>query len=202
YVLLANGNIRYLLELVGRSIQLNRKHGLVDVPISEEIQTRAAVSVAKKNLSELEGLSVNGAQLTKLLLGLGKVFEALASHPQGHAPEYTQFHFMDNEVLSSDVRELLESAVMHLALVRTESSKRMEFETRTSDYAVHPIFSPFFEYSYRRKRKIVLKGAQISGLIAEPKKFIQEIISKHGVEQSDEHPQQMQLFEAFFNDVG
>jgi len=202
YVLLANGNIRYLLELVGRSIQLNRKHGKAPFPIDPVIQTRAAVSVAKKNILELEGLSVNGAQLTKLLLGLGRVFEIFASHPAGHAPEYTQFHFSDDEVLSDEVSRLLGAAVMHLALVRTESSKRMEFETRSSDYAVHPIFSPFFEFSYRRKRKILLKGEHISGLISEPKKFIEMIVSKHGVEQGEEHPQQMQLFEAFYNNDG
>lgn len=199
YVLLANGNIRYLLELVGRAIQLNRRHGAAPFPINADIQTRAAVSVAKKNLSELEGLSVNGAKLTKLLLGLGRVFEIFASNPAGHSPEYTQFHFSDNEVLSEDVHRLLEAAVMHLALVRTESSKRMEFETRSSDYAVHPIFSPFFEFSYRRKRKILLKGEHISGLIKDPKKIIENIISKHGVEPSEEHPKQMQLFEAFYN---
>lgn len=202
YVLLANGNIRYLLELVGRSIQLNRRHEAAPFPIEQGIQTRAAVSVAKKNLSELEGLSVNGAQLTKLLLGLGKVFEVFASKPEGHAPEYTQFYFSDNEVLSKDVRGLLDSAVMHLALVRTESSKRMEFETRSSDYAVHPIFSPFFQFSYRRKRKVLLKGEHISGLVSEPKKFIENIVLKHGVEQIDEHPQQMQLFEDYYKNDG
>lgn len=202
YVLLANGNIRYLLELVGRSIQLNRKQGGASLPIDEETQTRAAVSVAKKNLSELEGLSVNGAQLTKLLLSLGKVFEVFASNPEGHAPEYTQFHFSDSEVLPEQVRQLLDSAVMHLALVRTESSKRMEFETRSSDYAVHPIFSPFFQFSYRRKRKVLLRGDDISGLISEPKKFIERIVSKHGIVERDEQPLQMQLFEAFYNNDG
>lgn len=199
YVLLANGNIRYLLELVGRSIQLNKIDQSKPFPILEEIQTRAALSVAKKNLSELEGLSVDGAQLTKLLLGLGGVFEMLASNPEGHAPEYTQFHFADNEVLSETVRELLDAAVMHLALVRTDSSKRMNLETRSSDYAIHPIFSPFFQYSYRKKRKFLLKDEHISGLISEPKKFISIVASKHGVSSTDEQPQQMQLFEAFYN---
>lgn len=202
YVLLANGNIRYLLELVGRSIQLNAKHGTTQFPIDPDIQTKAAVSVAKKNLSELEGLSVSGAQLTKLLLGLGKVFEIFASNPRGHAPEYTQFHFSDNEVLPEETRKLLEAAVMHLALVRADSSKRMEFETRSWDYAIHPIFSPFFEFSYRRKRKIRLQGEQVAGLIAEPKKWIQKIVSKHGVEPGEDHPQQMQLFEAYYNNDG
>lgn len=199
YVLLANGNIRYLLELVGRSIQLNAKYGSTLVRIDPDIQTKAAVSVAKKNLAELEGLSVSGAQLTKLLLGLGKVFEIFASNPSGHAPEYTQFHFSDNELLNDETRRLLDAAVMHLALVRTVSNKRMEFETRSFDYAIHPIFSPFFEYSYRRKRKIKLQGEQIAGLIAEPKRWIQQIVSRHGVEPSEEQPQQLQLFEAYYN---
>ena len=199
YVLLANGNIRYLLELVGRSIQLNKKNKSAPFPISPEIQTQAAHYVARKNFLELEGLSIHGAQLTKLLLGLGSVFESLASSPKGHAPEYTQFHFADNEVLSDKVRELLEAAVMHLALVRTDSSKRMSLETRSSDYAIHPIFAPFFRYSYRRKRKITLKGEHIDGLISDPKKFIKIVTSRHISELSEGQLQQMPLFREFNN---
>ena len=199
YVLLSNGNIRYLLELINRAIYFNLKHSTNTLPISHEIQTTAAISVAKKNLSELEGLSVNGAQLTKLLLGLGRVFETFASNPKHHAPEYTQFHFADNETIPDEVLNLLDSAVMHLALVRTASNKRMELETKSWDYAIHPIFAPFFEYSHRRKRKFQINSTQFLGLISEPKKWIKEIVSKHGVEEAEDYPQQMQLFEAFYS---
>jgi len=52
-------------------------------------QTIAAQQVGMKNVAELEGLSVQGAQLTKLVLGLGRVFQVLAYRPEGHSPEQT-----------------------------------------------------------------------------------------------------------------
>ena len=54
-------------------------------PISPDTQTIAAQQIGRKNLAELEGVSVDGAQLTKLLLGLGRIFEVLAQRPYHHA---------------------------------------------------------------------------------------------------------------------
>ena len=69
-----------------------RKNGTHHGPgRTPHIQTEAAQYVGKQNLSELEGLSVHGAQLTKLLLGLGRVFQTMASEAAGHTPEVTQF---------------------------------------------------------------------------------------------------------------
>lgn len=74
YLALCEGNIRYLLELVHSALLLHMEvDGAKLSPISAETQTQAAQAVGRKNLSELEGLSVDGARLTKLLLSLGRV---------------------------------------------------------------------------------------------------------------------------------
>ena len=58
---------------------------------------------------------------------------------------------------SQRVARLLESAIMHLALLRFSGTKlTAESDTKDFDYAVHPIFSAFFAFSYRRKRKMIL----------------------------------------------
>ena len=62
YTSMAGNNIRYILELVGQALQLhNQDGGQVDAPVPAELQTRAAIIVGRKNLAELEGLSVHGA---------------------------------------------------------------------------------------------------------------------------------------------
>lgn len=202
YVKLADGNIRYLLELVSQARLLHQQDGKsLAIPISPETQTRAAQNVGRKNLTELEGLSVDGAQLTKLLLGLGRVFEVMANQPEGHAPEVTQFHLPDDSRLDETVSKLLTAAVMHLALVRTVSNKRMDLDLKSYDYAVHPIFAPFFGFSHRKKRKMALSAAQVRQLVERPRAAIREILDQNNRTADAPLPEQLQLFEGYYGGV-
>ena len=196
---LAYKNIRYLLELVEESLMLHlRKGSDLQTPVSCATQTEAAQRVGRKNLAELEGLSRHGADLTKLVLGLGRVFGVLARTPEGHTPEVTQFHLSDEE-LSPEVDELLRAAVTHLAVVREPGSKLVhETDTKAYDYAIHPIFTPFFEFSHRRKRKLTLKGEQLLGLIRTPKRTIKEILEANNRREDEDLPRQLTLFEKYY----
>lgn len=200
FTLMAGSNIRYLLELVGQALLLQRRNetSVVGDPISPELQTRAATLVGRKNLSELEGLSVHGAQLTKLLLGLGRVFEVLASEPEGHTPEVTQFTLPEDAPLG-DAGKLISAAVMHLALVRTVANKRMDLDLKGYDYAVHPIFAAFFVFSFRKKRKLRLTPSQLMALVKEPKTGIRQILRQNNRGDDDYPlPDQLRLFEGFY----
>lgn len=202
---LAAGNIRYFLELVDQSLVRHLQSGCsLCEPVSHDMQTIVAQDVGKKNLSELEGLSVHGAQLTKLLLGLGRILQTMAAETMGHAPEVNQFH-LRNDMLSedkaraSDVEDLLKAAVMHLALVRTPGNKLAdEGDTQEYDYMVHPIFSAFFVFSYRKKRKMILDGQQLLGLVSAPKVTIREVLQMNNRTEDESLPEQMVLFEAYY----
>ena len=200
FLQLAATNIRYLLELVDQSLLMHlRSGGNFTQNVSPRIQTEAAQNVGKKNLAELEGLSVHGAQLTKLLLGLGRVFEIMAENAVGHAPEVNQFHLAD-EIIAPNVEELLGSAVMHLALVRFPGNKAIdETDTKEYDYRVHPVYSPFFGFSYRRKRRMSLTGADLTGLVNDPSRTIREILGRSGRLHDAELPQQLLLFEKYYH---
>lgn len=203
YTLMAGGNIRYLLELVGQALALQKRdeRSANGDPIRPELQTQAATLVGRKNLSELEGLSVHGAQLTKLLLGLGRVFEVLASEPEGHTPEVTQFTLPEDAPLG-DAEKLLSAAVMHLALVRSVANKRTDLDLKGYDYSVHPIYSAFFVFSYRRKRKLRLTPSQLMTLVREPKTGIRQILRQNNRGEEDYPlPDQLRLFEGFYEDA-
>ena len=201
---LACCNIRYILELVEQSLLLHlHSEKSITEPVSYVNQTLAAQAVGKKNLSELEGLSVHGAQLTKLLLGLGRVFQTLAADPSGHTPEVTQFHVLDAEgslETNADVNKLLTAAVMHLALIRLTGNKPQdEADTREYDYMVHPIFSAFFVFSYRRKRKMLIGADDILALVSRPKATIRRILEKQNRLGDEPLPEQLRFFEQFYN---
>lgn len=203
YTKLSNGNIRYLMELVYKAFEkhlLDEKGDYSVVP--QKTQTIAAQEVGHKNLIELEGLWKNGAQLTKLLLGLGRVFQVLAATEGKSAPEKNQFSIENSLTMSTEVTELVTAAVMNLALVRSPGNK-LNSVTHTRDYIymIHPIFSPFFEFSHRKKRKILITQEEFLGLIRTPKSSIKSVLdkSKTTIDETNPLPSQLGLFDAFYN---
>ena len=208
YTKLACGNIRFFLELVERAFiaHLNEDKDW-GTPVSLRTQTLTAIAVGRKNLDELEGLDVDGAKLTKLVLGLGRVFQVMAADPIAHTPEVNQFQISGGELAPTDTEKasrLISSAVNHVALLRLEGSKPSDLgETKDSDYAVHPIFSAFFAFSYRRKRKMTLTYGQIVSLIEQPKVAINDILKKSDRSESDDSlPEQMTMFGAYYDSRG
>ncbi len=201
YLKLANGNIRYLLELIGEAREVHRRQGgLPNTLITPLQQTEAARSVGSKHLFALEGLSADGAKLTKLVLGLGRVFEVMAKKPLGHMPEVSQFYLQENAPLG-ELEHILREAIMNLALSRATSNKLSGNDLRAYDYSLHPIFAPFFEFSWRRKRKMKLSPSQLLGLISEPSRSIAQILRQKDLDSKQPLPEQLRLFESFFGDA-
>ncbi len=203
FVSLANGNIRYLLELVHAAFLRHMENeGDPTAPISARSQTEAATEIGRKNLSELEGLSVDGGKLTKLVLGLGRVLQVMAASPEGHAPEVTQFHVTQAATgfgFDELARRYLDQAVMHLALVRSPGSKLMsESDTQEYDYRLHPIFAPLFSFSHRKKRKFAIAAPQLLGLVDRPRETIREILAQSDRNDQEALPDQLQLFGSFY----
>jgi hypothetical protein len=66
---------------------------------------------------------------------------------------------------------------------------------------VHPIYSPLFNFSYRRKRKMILSGSQVLGLVKHPKKTIREILAQSDrvYEVNEPLPDQLRLFETYYH---
>jgi len=89
---------------------------------------------------------------------------------------------------------------MHLALVRTSGSKLSDVgDTRDYDYMIHPIFSAFFEYSYRKKRKIILDDDDICGFTINPKDTIRKVLKRNNREELQFLPEQLHLFEMYYD---
>jgi hypothetical protein len=169
YSLLADGNIRYMLQLVHEALSTHIASGKsLNDAVSIDNQTIAASRVGQKILGELDGTSANGAALTKLALGLGRIFQVLASEPFGHTPEVNQFrvnrssNVLDDRALSS----LLRDATSQNLLLAFPADKRasVSAETLENDYQMHPIFAPYFVYGHRRKRRMTISGREVLAL--------------------------------------
>ena len=186
FVKLANGNIRYLMELVYRSYYLYlQEGGDIAKPVSPDIQTKAARTVGWKNLTELEGTWSSGAQLTRMVQTLGSIFSKLAKDGENSAPETVQFEIEGER--SDRTEDLLQAGIMNLALVRMPANKQSgRGSVKEFMYSLHPIFAPYFIYSFRRKRKMGLSDAEFLLCVDNPKNAVRDILSRRNVKSDDE----------------
>ena len=180
--------------------------GSVAEPIAPKAQTLAAQTVGQRHVNELEGITTEGARLTKLLLGLGRIFQVLAEHPEHRTPEVNQFclgtTLTENEPRAGAVEDLLRLGVMHLALVRSAGTKQLdERDTREYDYMLHPILAPYFGFSHRRKRKLELRTRDVLELIEAPDRAIRRLLGSPALV-AEELPEQLMLFEGFYRGPG
>jgi hypothetical protein len=218
---LAGGNIRFLVQLVEAGL---REHlsdvgsNWLRIPASPGAQTLAAQRVAQSHHVELEGLSLIGPRITRLVVGLGRVFQLMAQHPGGHTPEITQFRIEDlvGDLFGEEdipeagpgelgegpehVRRLMAEAITHLALIQFPGTKLSGVATRQNEYMLHPIFAALFAFSHRRKRKMVLTSGDVVTLVETPGPAIRAILRRNKRDESiadEELPDQMQLFDSY-----
>lgn len=203
FIQLSGGNIRFLLQLVEESLASHLREGReLHEPLSPELQTRSAQAIGRTNLTELEGMSVYGGQLAKLLLSLGRIMGVMAASPEGHAPEVNQFVITGRPGGFSkpgEADDLLTAAVMHLTLARHSGNKLGDpGETHDWDYSIYPIFAPFFNFSYRRKRKMRLTPDQLLALVHSPRTAINQVLGTKKLTDDEDLPDPLRLFEAFY----
>lgn len=200
FVKLANGNIRYLMELVYRSYYLFlQEDGDINMPVPPEVQTKAARNVGWKNLTELEGTWQNGAQLTRMVQTLGTIFARMAKEADNTAPETVQFEIEGER--SERTEELLSAGVMNLALVRMAANKQSgRGSVKEFMYSLHPIFAPFFIYSFRRKRKMTISDAEFLSCVDNQSKAVSSILSRRNVKVEDQAIEPQQLLFDFSED--
>ncbi|MGO8465010.1 ATP-binding protein [Rhizobium leguminosarum] len=196
-------NIRFYMQLVNECIREQISAGKkISEPIEPNLQTVAARKVGLSYLKELEGVSTQGGSLAKLLLGLGRVFQLLASNPVGGKPECNQFELTSKPGgagVEHQAEALLTEAVMHLALIRTPGTKlTTETDIRSWDYAPHPIFAPYFGFSHRRKRKMSVSEDDLISLTYQPQDTIKKILGRRFRLADDALPAQMSMFDEYF----
>ena len=175
---MANGNIRYVLEMVYHSYVKHLSNDLgYEIPVLPRIQTEAAYDVGGIMLQDLEQEAKNGYKLSKLVINMGSFFNQLATDSDYTAPEITEFYI--EEEISPEVEEYLKSGVMHMAFIRMPNNKNTNIgATKDFLYSLHPAFAARFVYSFRRKRKIVITNDDFLSLTKNHRHLIEKVLSK------------------------
>ena len=136
-----------------------------------------------------------GVQITKLVQALGSLFGKIAAYRGKSAPELVQFD-IDGDI-SERTMEIINASVMNLAIIRMASNKLSGKEIKSYQYSLHPIFAPYFQFSFRRKRKLSLTDADILGCIDNPEETVDAILKRRKIfiSHDDSNYQQPTLFD-------
>ena len=171
FVSLSSGVVRYFLELCEQAFNIAMIEGFEwtnPQPISCEIQTRAAKYVSQYKINEIASYPVCGKRLRIFIQCFGEICRDLHRNDNNTLGEPEVNHFTTESLqLSVDVEKYLSDAVTWLVLQRLPQTKSKEsIRTDILDYHMNKIYTPYFEISYNKKRKIKLSVGQLKDLFS------------------------------------
>jgi hypothetical protein len=159
---MANNNLRNFLILCYKTLEVADLRDLNQPPYGVDIQCRAAYDAAEQLLREIKTFGKYGEQLRVFTLRLGSIFRALQANPAMSEPEQNQITinngfrpFFDEE--RAFISELTKYAIL---VEQLETKAKGSVGLDILDYQLNPIYAPYFQISYRRKRKIELTVEQ------------------------------------------
>lgn len=164
---MANGNLRHFLILCYKTLELNQMFDLDNSIFPIDIQSQSAFEASNALIKEIRTLGKYGDKLRIFTLRLGNIFKNLQENPLLSEPEQNQFTINSgSRLLSHEELNFIEEAKKHSILIESSETKtKSKIGLDIVDYLLNPIYSPYFNISYRKKRKIELSVEDFHYLI-------------------------------------
>ncbi|MGO9090450.1 MAG: hypothetical protein ACLQGU_07235 [bacterium] len=169
YLQLSSGIPRYFIQLCFYAFDYaNKDDSFVfsaEDKISIQVQDKAAYHLSVNKVDEIDTYPPVGHKLKRLVLVLGRVFEQLHKRPTISEPERNHF-YTNYDAISASSRETLNSGIMWAVfqprpLTKIKSVK----QPRGIEYHLNHIYAPYFEISYRRKRRLDIPVDDFNSLV-------------------------------------
>lgn len=153
---MSNNNLRHFLIVCYKALEIADLKEEEEAAISIETQSRAAYEAADQLIKEIKTFGQYGEQLRIFVLRLGSIFRALQATPTMSEPEQNQFTINSgSRSLNAEEIIFLGEAIKYAILVeQLETKTKGSVGSDIIDYQLNPIYSPYFQISYRRKRKL------------------------------------------------
>lgn len=164
---MSNNNLRNFLILCYKTLEVAELRDQTEPPYAVEIQCRAAYDASEQLIKEIRTFGRFGEQLRVFVLRLGSIFRALQASPAMSEPEQNQFTINSGgRPLQGDELAFIAEALRHGVLVeQLETKSKSGVGQDIVDYQLNPIYAPYFQISYRRKRKLEISVEQFHMLI-------------------------------------
>ncbi|RSZ58219.1 hypothetical protein HF313_00520 [Massilia atriviolacea] len=153
---MASNNLRHFLILAYKALEVTE---LLDRDVeifAIDIQARAAYEAAEKLIDEVKTFGVYGERLRMFVLRLGGAFRALQAQPAMSESEQNQFTINSGARSPSqeEIRFMREAMKYAILIEQLETKTKGFIGGDIMDYQLNPMYAPYFQISYRRKRKI------------------------------------------------
>lgn len=159
--LMARENIRHLLELIHRIFKVFESSDDGELPVVPAcVQASAVREASEVILSTVNGRGTYGPQLYGLAQCLGSIFRERHRSDRQSEPEINHFTLAGGDV-SDQLRIYLSEAEKWSVLYVTSETKMKSTGAISSDYILNPIFAPYFQISFRKKRSLQVSVAQL-----------------------------------------
>lgn len=170
---LASPNLRFFQELCRVAYQQSKHQSSSQDSEKTHVITPADQAIAAKDVSEIflneiERLGLQGTQLLEIMRRLGSLFEAAHRRPSQSEVEINHFSIdeSDRVSLSEDTKNLITQAKIWSVFYEEHDTKnKSNYDLAQTDIIPNPIFSPSFNISYRKKKKITLTAAEVNTIM-------------------------------------
>lgn len=156
---LAHGNIRHMLELCHRSVKhAARESGNHSFALRPEQEAIAARLASAAFLGEIRSFGPQGNQLHAFVMRLGSLFALSHSRPTQSEPEVSHFAVTKaGQPFKEEDYEFLIEAVKWSVLFEEPGTKdKDEVQLESLEYVLNPIYAPYFNITYRKRRRLEL----------------------------------------------
>jgi hypothetical protein len=164
---MASNNLRHFLILAYKALEVAELLDEEGEAFAVETQATAAYEAAEKLVDEIRTFGEYGERLRMFVLRLGGLFRALQAQPPMSEPEQNQFTINSgNRSLTPVEVKLIQEAMKYAIIVeQLETKTKSAVGSDVVDYQLNPIYAPYFQISYRRKRKIELSVEDFGVLV-------------------------------------
>lgn len=164
---MANNNLRNFLILCYKTLEVADLRDEPESPYSVDTQCRAAYDASEQLIKEIRTFGRFGEQLRVFALRLGNIFRALQASPAMSEPEQNQFTINSGgrALMEEELAFMSEAVRFGILVEQQETKSKSGVGLDIVDYQLNPIYAPYFQISYRRKRKLEISVEQFHTLI-------------------------------------
>jgi len=197
FCLLSRGNLRHLLELCHISLNQLSEADLTELkPVPPAAQAKGARQASAAFLNEIPTFGRLGDRLHTFVFRLGSLFALAHRRPSQSEPEQCHFAITSGEEpISRENIEFLNEAEKWSVIFQEEETKlKQEVRIVSFQYVLNPVYSPFFNITYRKIRKLELSQQDVDILIRGSFDQAKELLGRFSKNWRTEAPRSSTLF--------
>ena len=183
---ISGGTMRYLLEICNEIFEMaiaNEKFSYSEPKkISYKVQTDAINTISNKRVRQISAIPEIGLNIRTFIIALGKICQAYHKEERISKIEPNHFSIKSNQgKMEENVNIFFKECVMRGVLIKYKNNKVKNDGYIGADeylYVLHPIYTPSFQISWRRKQKIEFDISDINILISNNTEEITKLIKK------------------------